>query len=34
MAKPKTQGDAKEKAQDSGPKRPTPEGYEPRLRKQ
>ena len=34
MAKSKTQGEAKEKTQDSGPKRPTPEGYEPRLRKQ
>jgi large subunit ribosomal protein L5 len=34
MAKSKTQGEAKEKAQDSGPKRDTPAGYEPRLRKQ
>lgn len=34
MAKTKTQGEAKDKAQDSGPKRATPEGYEPRLRKQ
>ncbi|MEO7972863.1 MAG: 50S ribosomal protein L5 [Thermoanaerobaculia bacterium] len=34
MAKTKTQGDAKEKPQDSGPKRATPAGYEPRLRRQ
>ncbi len=34
MAKAKAQGESKDKAQDSGPKRPTPAGYEPRLRKQ
>lgn len=34
MAKSKSQGEAKDKAQDSGPKRETPPGYEPRLRKQ
>ncbi len=34
MAKSKTQGEAKENAQDKGPKRATPSGYAPRLRKQ
>jgi len=34
MAKSKTQGEAKESAQDKGPKRETPSGYAPRLRKQ
>ena len=34
MAKSKSQDDAKDKGQDSGPKRATPPGYEPRLRKQ
>lgn len=34
MAKIKKQGEAKEEAQDKGPRRPTPAGYAPRLRKQ
>ena len=34
MAKTKKQGEAKEEAQDKGPRRPTPAGYAPRLRKQ